>query len=378
MASPLEIVLRTAGADAFARAVDAMADPKRTFLLPPGEIGGGWTSPLERPYPKGKGKAASDEARGTMAASRCDLLGLALILGKTGQAVHMVRRGWAPRGYQWGKFRDDMEEAADRAPKAVAALAGLPEADFGAALDWVDGVRWRGGRIDDSFEPRKNDPLNIRELRGLLERGADVDGFCLYQALLNGDAERIGLLLENGASPNALVGIGVPLLARIDSKRLTPESLQACLDAGAWPGLPPGAEFDFGDGMMPSPLYQWAFDGRLDLIAQAVERAAGPVPVLYEAKDGDGEIQTWCPLLAVALSRGHAEIADWLISKGASLDHLDDESGDPCGSFASAETMARLGEIMAERAEREIGEATPVPEPIKPAEGKTPWGHTRF
>jgi len=128
------------------------------------------------------------------------------------------------------------------------------------------------------------------------------------------------------------------MLARVESSALSEQALQAWLDYGANPTRGFDSDSPFGDGMNPSALYQWTWEGRFDLVRQAVERAACPVPLHYKAYS-----QTYAPLLAVALARNHVDLAVWMIlEQGCELDHLDDAEGRPCREFGKGDAFAEV------------------------------------
>lgn len=344
MQSPLEIVMRSADDEAFEKAFRSAVGHLPS--LPRGTRGSGWTSRERRHM----GFVTERDMR---AAARVPciayLLVLALMLGRTDRARALVRLGWIPSIDGWRLMVErlgDFLELAER-PEVCAEAIGVSPDDIlqnaESAIAWIKDGMARSDRLDGLCDQSAPD---LAAIQGLLDEGTPVGPWALFYALGAGNRPLVRLLLEAGADPNGDVK-GQYVLVRAPSKSLSPELLQDMLDAGAI-CADFTSEFPFGEDTRDMPLARWAWDGRTDLMRQALDGSRAPIQVYNVRKDGSGENRRWSPLLATALSRGHAETAFWLCSKGARLDDLDDETEEPCSSCASEAVMAEFERLLAE------------------------------
>lgn len=350
-ASPLEIALRSGNFDVFERVLRHLCRPERTFARGyDGERGGGWTT-LKPRLQRVRSTEAEIELHLAFRKPDMPLLLLAVLLGDFMAANLMLQQGWAPEG---GWAYGDLINAVGRIHQAikkdpafedvVVTTLDIPRGTLDAATDWLVKRANLAGELKELFGETDDTAVRDKALK-LLDQGAPVGYYPLAVTTENNDLDMLRRLFAVGANPNCQYKTGVAMLARIDAKTLTPEALQIWLDAGANPthGMDSGAPF--GGGLNPSALSSWAWEGRRDLIEQATTKAAAPVPLSYQA---DGNI--YAPLLATALSRGHLELAVWLICKqGLSLDHLHDwDGGEPCRNYATPEFLAQVEAAVAE------------------------------
>lgn len=342
-ASPLEIALRSGNFAGIECVVRYLTSPKMTFARGyHGTRGGGWKTLYS-----GLRRASSTEAGVKLQVdfSKPDtpLILLAVLLGDLRSANLMLQLGWAPEGeWAYGDLCSSVSRIQQEIKKdpafedVVTAAFDIPRGTTGAATNWLLKRANLSQELEDLFD--EADYAAIREkVMKLLVQGTHVGYYPLSVATENNDLEMLRRLFAAGANPNCRYKTGVAMLARIDAKRLTPEALQIWLDAGANPTHGMDSDTPFGDGLNPSALSAWAWNGRRDLIEQAVEKAVSPVPLSYQY-----EGNTYAPLLATALSQGHLDLAFWLVSKkGLSLDALDDGNGEACRDFATPEFLAQ-------------------------------------
>lgn len=346
-ASPLEMVLALGSPDAFERALSYWTDPKAQFDAPRQRDRLNLSSSLMlyRSLANAKTLAMGNEfpRHGHF------LLLHAVLLGKFEQAEGLVRLGLSPAdSSEWDECADAWRILASLADADLEEVSGFPREKLREAHKWFQAKSRLAADLDNALKlPEQLEGKDLAAAReqaaqkamALLDQGAPVGAFALSRASAWGDLALLERMFKSGANPNQRSGSGVPLLALVDSSKLTEPVLQMWLDYGANPTMGPGAESPFGSGMCPSPLYQWAFEGKLDLIKQAATRAVGHVPLRFTDNRGN----TYAELLAVALWKGHVELAHWLIAEGGCrLDDLEEDRGEPCSAMAKPDVLAKV------------------------------------
>jgi hypothetical protein len=261
------------------------------------------------------------------------LLAFALLLGRFEHADAMVRHGYGTDDvWVWDEWRVAIWKLKDRRDALRDILGAEPLVD--EACEWVRNRQQALNELDKAMEAKEWTPEASAKAMELLDRNVAPGPDHLAAATEHGDRELLLKMFAQGGDPNCRYKTGVPMLARMDSKELTPELLQIWLDAGARPTMGPHADEPFGHGMCPSALYQWVWEGATELVIQACSKAADPVE-LRLSSDG----KPWSPLLALALSRGHRELVRWMIEeKGCSLEDLADDGESPCSEYGAQET----------------------------------------
>ena len=274
---------------------------------------------------------------------------LELAGGRTDVAEILARAGLHPKGAanSWRKLRNlllGLVESKDEA-----------EGGLGMALDPAAGVAWLDALWDASYYLEEA----LREAQAPLEGEARAKAFSWIaqgaaigsweapaHATRLGDAEMLRAIFANGGEPNATDDDAIPVLISRHTGwprfELAPEVLRAWLDAGARTA---GNWFDksfFGTSVRPSPLYEWARRGRLNLLKACADHAQGSLS--FTQGMGDGRVAS--DLLAVAINNGHEEVAVWLVEeKGCRLDHVYTEDGEPIRGLAKGQMLARLQAI---------------------------------
>lgn len=158
---------------------------------------------------------------------------------------------------------------------------------------------------------------NLAEVRHLLEtEGMDPNAeFCsysaLYRAVKNGHVEVVRCLLAHGADPNRRASWSGDRVLRVACERESPEMVRLLLEAGADP------------------------DHRNNITGQtALMELAGSnkhIPLMKMLLEHGADIQAVCVLrgmtaLAHACWRGTAKVVHFLITQGADVTVLDEES----------------------------------------------------
>lgn len=276
--------------------------------------------------------------------NRCwDALAMAFLVGKPHRAEMMQRAGMAPSDLsEWWSFDDRLRQLSKLPPSLLGVLMGVENASLEAMDEWAGKKNQLSEEIEELFRtppPKPGDP-GFEEfdakLDALLAQGAPIGYYPLAQATSAGRLDMLRKLFAAGGDPNAPYKTGVPMLARVDGPKFTPEALQIWLDAGARPSMPPGSEEPFGNSWNPAPLFQFAWSGRLELVKPCFEKAQGKTQAIEEV---DGKF--YCTLLAIALNRGDGELAAWLIEEqGCRLDHLEPDSGETCEAVADPAVLA--------------------------------------
>lgn len=360
----LEVALVLGSPEAFERALGPWAEPAARFASPrerehPDLMSGQmWHRALA--HPKAMELLHMFPGHGHF------LLLLAVLLGKLDQAEAMVRLGVSPTdSSEWMDCFDAWRDLLSLADAELEQVVGFSREKINEASQWFRAKRQLASALDNALMP--DGQLDgaalvparakaIQEALALLDQGAPVGAFALSKASEWGEVQLLERMFKSGANPNQRAGNGIPLLARMESSKLTEPVLQMWLDYGANPTMGPDAEAPFGSGMCPSPLYQWAFEGKLDLIKQAATRAVGPVPLRFTDNRGN----TYAELLAVALWKGHVELAHWLIAEGGCrLDDLEEDRGEPCSAMAKPDVLAKVIALLDKDA---VGAAARIPE----------------
>lgn len=341
--SPFEMAIRADSDTAFEAIVALLATPKCRFADSAGDLA------LRARFIGHRArhillKDGSREAIKMLSGHCWDMLILAHIVGKPNRAERMVRLGLAPSDQnEWSSFSDRLDSFAKLDAKQLAEIAGVERAQVEQADEWAREKLSLSEDLEELFYeaiPKLGDPKASEfdaKLDALLQKGAPIGYFPLAQATAAGRLDMLRKLFAAGGNPNAKYKTGVPMLARLEGPELSVEALQIWLDAGARPTMPPGSEQAFGGGWCPSPLYQFAWAGRLDLIKLCFETAQGKTNAVEER-----EGQSYCPMLAIALNKGHGDLAAWLIEEqGARLEHLDPESGETCKDLSAPGVLSQ-------------------------------------
>lgn len=313
-ASPLEVAIRRASLPAVFKLLQSLTRPERVFERGyDGEVGKGWTSPAFR-----------TRAHDPVIAVDLPLLSsgfdqaaalLAILCGQRPIAEECIRHGWSPHAaHEWSH----LARLVSTTRLAIAAnpaldpifneLFDLPGGTLEFAEAWLNERAALAAQLDDLFE-RNPDAAWYRELESLLARAAPVDYYPLAVASEWMDKGLLEQLFAAGANPNCTYKTGVSLLARLDATRLKAPVLQVWLDHGANPTHGSGSSASYGDEWNPSALYQWVWEGKLDLVRQAVEQSRGGVP-LWFMDDDDG--RRCSPMVDLARARGHPKLANWM------------------------------------------------------------------
>ena len=317
--TPLQLLVTAGSVESLDAALALRSSPAERFSRGFAKAPSGWSWETKTPQPEVVGELW-DLPYGTLA--------LTLLMGRFAHADAMVRHGYCPDN-EFGWY--DLCRAILKLEKSGAALRDIlgAEPPGEAASDWAWNKVVALQELDAVMGVKEWTPEAHAKALELLDKNIAPGYYPLSCATLIGDKELLLKMFAQGADPNCLYKTGVPMLARMDSKKLTPELLQVWLDAGARPSMGPGHDSPFGDGMCPSALYQWVWEGATDLVVQACSKAAGPVELRLKS---DGK--HWSPLLALALSRGHRDLVRWMIEeKGCSLEDLADDGESPCSEY---------------------------------------------
>jgi hypothetical protein len=363
-ASPLEIALRSGCMTSLEVLLKRLTSPEKRFADGRNGVRGeGWASLLFR----SKALLTDEEDNLSLVEWGCSssnlkpLIMLACLLGNFEAAALMQRHGWAPNNeFEYADLYALLNQAGQAFTEApeledlVALKLDIPKGTFNQAGDWLWNCGQMASKLEDLFGEKKDYPGIREKVFALLDEGAPVGYFSLAVATEHNDLEMLRRLFDSGGDPNAVYRTGWSILAKINSKKLSAEALQIWLDRGSSPinHMDADSPYDL------SALVQWAWEGRLDLIRQSVDQAAGPVPLTYERNiqldddDSPKVVKTFSPLLASALSKGHLELVVWLLrDKKLSLDDWDDWDGgrwEPCHTFASTTFLSEVKTALAQ------------------------------
>ncbi len=344
--SPLEIAIRSGNEALVDSILDEMMCPRRVFQRGYfGKVGGGWTS-VEFRLSLVDPRLACRLPLVSQLRSRPIVL-LAILLGNQGLAERLIQRGWSPHDiFEWEHLAEQVRRSHETIQRhrelepVLCTVFGIPAGTLEAAGAWLEERAALTAQLDDLFCLQPNTRW-LKKVDALLAKNAPVSYFPLAVASERNDASLLEKLFAAGGEANARYKADVPLLARLDSDRLTPDILQIWLDNGANPIHDVDADAPYGDEMGPSAIYQWVWEGKLDLVKQAVKRSVGNVPLWYV--DDEGRRQS--PMLALALSRNHLKIGSYMIKEhGASLDDFSGE-GMRCREYASNKAIVSLLKI---------------------------------
>ena len=346
MASPLEILLRRGAADRFKSVIRRLTNPEIRFKFPAihEEFGNAWASLgyLLNAHGQHNWKYKNEVVNNN------SLLSLALCLGMLDRADMLARSGICPIGSeQWHEFGLAFAVLSSLPRATLNKVVGQPIDDrtLSRATDWIEHKRIASMSMEDACEqPGTNESLikaAVDKAYAALEQAAGFDYLPLARACEWGRPDLLRALFAAGADPNSICKTGVPALCRIETKHITPDVLAIWLEAGVNPCRFGGQEFmdaqSFGTGYSPSALYQWTWAGRLDLVKLACDKGFEPIDLNYEY-----EGRTYAPLLALALHRGHGEIAAWMIEqKACRLEHLCPDDDVACRNFGTGDTLAQ-------------------------------------
>lgn len=340
--SPIEIVIRESSDEPFDALLEFCSGPKFRFADSDSSLFNRASWNLNRFIARSQEKMTQEIL--DISSEPCwDMLLLALLTGRQDRAQRMVGAGLCPsHQWEWTSFIDRIEAFSKLGSQDLEDACGLPNAPIQAALDWA----WEKMRLAQELEELFEKSIPAKEssakfdaaLKTLLDQRAPVCYFALAEATEAGRLDVLQSLFAAGGNPNCRYKTGVPMLARLDTEKLTEEALQIWLDAGARPSMPEGSSEPFGGGLCPAPLYQFAWHGRLDLAKCCLERAQGPVDLLEPSQ---GKIYN--TIFSVALARDKADLAAWLVEeKGCLLEHLNPDDGEPCVTLAHPETLPRI------------------------------------
>ena len=120
------------------------------------------------------------------------------------------------------------------------------------------------------------------------------EALSIYEAALEGDTQRVTLLLEEGAEVNASNDVGTPLMWALFAGQS--EVVKLLLASGADPNV---------EGASGTPLKMAVVNGSIEVVRELLEHGARP---------NEGERST--PLTAAA-GRGSLEIVKLLLAHGA-------------------------------------------------------------
>jgi len=361
MASPLEILLRRGTADGFKRVIRYLTSPEIRFKFPVmhEEFGNAWTSAgyLLIAHGQHNWKYKNEVINSH------SLLSLALCLGMLDRADTLARSGICPKGSeQWHEFGLAFAVLSSLPRATLNKVVGQPIDDraLSRSTDWIEHKRVASMSMEEACEqPGTNESLikaAVDKAYAALEQAAGFDYLPLARACEWGRPDLLRALFAAGADPNSLYQTRISALCRIETKRITPEILSIWLEAGANPRRIGGEDFlavqGFGTAYSPSALYQWTWAGRLDLVELACDKGIEPIDLTYEY-----EGRTYAPLLALALHRGHGEIAAWMIEqKACRLDHHCPDDDVACREYGQGDALSA-----AEAAEERLGMQAYVP-----------------
>ena len=329
--TPIQLLVMSGSVEALEAALAFWASPAQRFARGFSGGGEGWNI-----YTKTERLSESNYAMRRMSHWP---LAFALLLGRFEHAAAMARRGYCPDDeWGWEEFRSGIRNMKDgqgalrKIRDALREMLGV-EPLVDEASDWVGNREQAFQGLNEAMRAKAWTPEARAKAVEMLENGVSPGCYALARATEFGDKELLLRMFARGADPNCRYESSVPMLARLDSQKLTPELLQIWLDAGANPTMRPADDSPFGDGMCPSALYEWVFEGATELVVQACSKAAGPVELRLKTKNG----KPWSPLLALALSRGHRDLVRWMVEeKGCSLEDLADDEESTCAEFGAA------------------------------------------
>lgn len=358
--SPMVIALRSGSDAAFEKCLAAWGSPVRRFC----DVDDyGLKDVISFPYVDFK----SPSFRAILRLGRgayWDLLILALMLGRTDRAEAMVRCGMCPTdNMEWASFHDRVINWKQTDSSTVSLVARVDHVDWKPITEWAWKKVELTQRLDDELDRvrRSESPDAVaagQVIMEFAEKGTTTGYMELANATEWGNLDLLRKLFALGGDPNIRYKTGVSTLARMDQEKLTPEAVQVWLEAGANPLFCHEQEIVDVSSISLGALYNFVWAGRLDLVQACCEASCGPVPLSCYREGA-----RYSPFLAVALSKGHKDLAVWMITKkGCKLGDLDPDTGSPCRELASPEL---LEEVKAEiqrismRGDREIRAGKP-------------------
>lgn len=222
---------------------------------------------------------------------------------------------------------------------------GLPAPD---RKQWAEFWEHRvelANTIDSVFEDLRSSDGQEDRLRveDVLQRAPSIGYFPIGVATELGDIALVERLFALGGNPNDQTKHGIPLFAALGCN-MDEKMFSAWLNAGASPTMFDDDE-PFGNGMRPSPLYQFVWSGREDLVERCLASAREPIDLVLRWTDRDGRHFS-CNVLA-ELARERAGIVP---ERSAEFERL--------ASLLEDETRWRLAEGEAD----EIGSGVRIPE----------------
>ncbi len=307
--SPIEMAVRSGDLARVDAMLDELMQPSRVFQRGYyGEIGGGWTSVDFRKALVGYKYAYRLPIVSGIRPRPVVLL--AIMLGHEAIADILLRRGWAPHeSSDWERLANVLRSTIQEVEKypEMAAMAEtvfqVPVERMNAAAEWLRNKANLGRYLDEQFE-MEPDTAWRRKVNALLSQGAPVGYFPIAVATENQDIKLLKKLFAAGANPNAQYHTGVSLLASLDSEQLTRSLLQVWLNYGANPTHGMDTDEPYGTRMNPSAIYQWVWEGKLDLVKQATTKAVGKIQLRLEGESGD----QFSALREMAKTRNHSHL----------------------------------------------------------------------
>jgi hypothetical protein len=341
--SPMEIALRSGSDAAFERCLAAWASPVRRFS----DLADfGCLDVISCPYVDFSSPLI-DELIEIARGAYWDLLIIAFMVGRPDRAEAMVRCGMCPTdNMEWASFHDRVIKWKRADSNAVTLFARVDQVDWKPIIDWA----WRkvelAQELDEELERTRGagslDAMAAGKIiSDFVEKGASIGYMELAKATEWGRLDLLRKLFASGGDPNIRYKTGVSTLARMNQDKLTPEALQVWLEAGANPMFCREHEIVEVSKISLGALYNFVWAGRLDLVQTCCDTSCGPVALSCNWNGA-----RYSPFLAVALSKGHKDLAVWMITqKGCKLSDLDPDTGSPCRELASP---AVLDEVKAE------------------------------
>lgn len=293
-----------------------------------------------------------------------DLLILAFMVGKPDRAEAMVRCGMCPTdSMEWASFHDRVVKWKKADSNVVSHFVRVGQVDWKPIIDWAWKKVELTQELDDELDRVRRSESSEAMAAGqvimeFVERGATVGYMELANATQWGNLDLLRKLFALGGDPNIRYKTGVSTLARISQEELTPEALKVWLEAGANPLFCREHEIIDVSSISRGALYNFVWAGRLDLVQTCCDASCGPVPLSC-----DREGARYSPFLAVALSKGHRDLAVWMITKKrCKLGDLDPDTGSPCRELASPDLLEEVeSEVqrISMRGDREIRAGKP-------------------